>query len=74
VTVNSGSSSQLTFNISRSEPGSYKVYVDGAPAGSFKVEAVTANDTILIVSVTMLAIAFILGMVMLRRRQQGIQH
>jgi WD40 repeat protein len=32
VTLNSGSSSQLTFNVSRSEPGTYKVYVDGAPA------------------------------------------
>ena len=41
VTVNSGGSSQLTFNVSRSEPGDYSVYVDGVPAGSFKVEMVT---------------------------------
>ncbi|MCX6006739.1 MAG: hypothetical protein NTZ34_05700 [Chloroflexi bacterium] len=70
VTLNSSSASQLTFNVSRSEPGTYKVYVDGAPAGSFTVEAITANDAILIVSVAFLAIAFVCGLIMLRRRQQ----
>jgi len=71
VTVNSGSSSKLTFNVSRSEPGDYSVYVDGVPAGSFKVEMVTANDAILIFSVALVALAFIAGLVMLWRRQRA---
>jgi predicted outer membrane repeat protein len=70
VTVNSGSSSQLTFNVSRGEPGTYAVYVDGVPAGSFKVEMVTESDGILILSAALVAIAFLLGMVMLWRRQR----
>jgi hypothetical protein len=71
VTVNSGGSTQLTFNVFRSEPGDYSVYVDGAPAGSFKVEMVTGNDAILILSAVLLAMAFLLGMVMLWRRQHA---
>ena len=72
VTVNSGGSSQLTFNITRSEPGDYNVYVDGVPAGSFKVEMVAGNDTILIFSAALIALAFIAGMVMLWRRQRAV--
>jgi hypothetical protein len=71
IALDSGSTSKLTFNVSRSEPGTYKVYVDGTPAGSFKVEAVTASDTILIVSAAFLAIAFVCGLIMLRRRQSA---
>jgi hypothetical protein len=70
VTVNSGGSTQLTFNVSRSEPGDYSVYVDGVPAGSFKVEFFNAADGILIFSAVLVALAFIVGMVMLWRRQQ----
>jgi hypothetical protein len=72
VTVNSGGSSKLTFNVSRSEPGDYNVYVDGVPAGSFKVEVVTGPDSILMFSVALIALAFIAGMVMLWRRQRAV--
>jgi hypothetical protein len=44
VTVNSGGSAQLAFDISRSEPGEYSVYVDGTPAGSFRVEMFRESD------------------------------
>jgi len=71
VTVNSGNSSQLTFSVSRSEPGDYSVYVDGVPAGSFKVELVKESDIVLMFSITLLAIAFMLGLFMLRRRQRA---
>ncbi|MFA5065614.1 MAG: DNRLRE domain-containing protein [Dehalococcoidia bacterium] len=71
VTVNSGSSSKLTFNVSRSEPGEYNVYVDGVPAGSFKVELFTKSDTILIFSAVLVALALLIGMVMLWRRQRS---
>jgi hypothetical protein len=70
VNVNSGGSTQLTFNVSRSEPGDYSVYVDGVPAGSFKVELFNAADGILVLSAVLVALAFIVGMVMLWRRQQ----
>ena len=71
VTVNSGGSSKLTFNVSRSEPGEYNVYVDGVPAGSFNVELFRESDGILIFSAVLVAMAFILGMVMLGRRQRA---
>jgi len=71
IMVNSGGSLQLTYYISRSEPGDYNVYVDGVPAGSFKVELFTESDGILIFSITMMAMAFVVGLIMLRRRQQG---
>ena len=70
VNVSSGSTSKLTFNVSRSEPGDYTVYVDGVPAGSFKVEMVTGNDAILIFSTALIALAFMAGMFMLWRRQR----
>ena len=70
ITVNSGVSSQLTFNVARSEPGDYSVYVDSVPAGSFRVELFRESDLILIFSAALVSIAFLLGMVMLWRRQQ----
>jgi hypothetical protein len=70
ITVNSGGSTKLTFNVSRSEPGDYIVYVDGVPAGSFKVELFRESDGILIFSAVLVALAFLVGMVMLWRRQQ----
>jgi hypothetical protein len=71
VTVNSGSSSKLTFNLSRSEPGDYTVYVDGVPAGGFKVDLFRESDGILIFSAAMVALAFLIGMVVLWRRQRA---
>ncbi len=72
VTVNSGGSTKLTFNVSRSEPGDYAVYVDGVPAGSFKVELFRESDGILIFSATLVALAFVAGMIMLWRRQRAV--
>ncbi len=69
--VNSGATSTLTFNVSRSEPGDYSVYVDGVPAGSFTVEMVTGNDYMLMFGIIMIAMAFVAGMVMLWRRQRA---
>jgi len=71
ITVNSGGSTKLTFNVSRSEPGDYIVYVDGVPAGSFKVELFRESDGILIFSAVLVALAFLVGMVMLWRRQRA---
>lgn len=72
VTVNSGGSTQLTFNVSRNEPGEYSVYVDGVPAGSFEVELFREFDGILIFSAILVALAFLIGMVTLWRRQRAV--
>jgi hypothetical protein len=69
VTVNSGGSSEVTFNVSRSEPGDYIVYVDGVHAGDFKVEMVIGDDVILMFSVAMVIIALMIGMIMFWRKQ-----
>jgi len=61
----------LTFNVSRSEPGDYNVYMDGIPAGSFKVEVFKESDIILLFSITMLAMALVVGPIMPWCRQQG---
>ena len=50
ITANNSGYSKLTFNVSRSGQGGYKLYLDGRPAGSFKVDMVTENDCILIKS------------------------
>ena len=71
VTAGSDVSLQLAFTVSRSEPGEYRVYVDGVPAGSFRVEMFRESDIVLLFSRTLLAAAFVVGMLMLRRRQQN---
>jgi len=70
VTVNSGGAARLNFNISRNEPGTYSVYVDGVPAGSFTVELISESDAIPIFSALMIALALLLGIIMLWRRQR----
>jgi len=70
VAVNSGGSAKLAFNVSRSEPGDYTVYVDGVPAGSFKVELVTGNDALFILLAVLIGITFVFGLVTLWRRQR----
>ena len=68
VTVNSGGTSQVSFNISRSEPGTYTVYVGGTSAGSFTVDQFTP-DTILYISGSMVFFAFILGIIWMTRKR-----
>jgi uncharacterized membrane protein len=70
VAVNSGSSAQLAFKVSRRVPGDYTVSVDGVPAGSFKVQMVTGNVALFIVIVVLVGITFVFGLVMLWRRHR----
>ena len=63
VTVNSGGSSKLIFNISRSEPGDYNVYVDGVPAGIFTEEQFADPNIILYISGTLILFAFAIGVI-----------
>jgi hypothetical protein len=71
VMVNSGGTSTLTFDIIRNEPGTYSVYVGGTSAGSFKIEAFSESDIILFSSMVFVGLAFMLGVIMLWRRQRS---
>jgi uncharacterized repeat protein (TIGR01451 family) len=71
ITVNSGGSTKLTVNVSRSEPGEYNVYVDGVPAGSFMVSDKLGNNAILVISSLCLLGALFIGFLMILRRRQN---
>ena len=62
VTVLSGSTSQVNFDITRSEPGTYTVYVGGTQAGSFTVDQFTP-DTILFISGALVFFALVIGVI-----------
>jgi len=72
VTVNSGSNIPVTFTFSRSQHGSYTVYVNGVYAGSLTVEEAVEPDIILYVSVALILIALSAGsLFLLNRKRQG---
>jgi len=70
VNVNSGSVIPVTFTVSRSQPGTYAVYVNGAQAGSFTVEESVDLNLILIISCALILIALVLGFIYISRRQR----
>ncbi len=70
ITVNSGSSTPVTFTVSRSEPGTYNVYVGGASAGSFTVDQFADPNMILYISGALLVFAFIVGVLFILKRRQ----
>jgi outer membrane protein assembly factor BamB len=65
VAVASGKQEPVNFTVSRSEPGTYQVYVNGTSAGSFTV---SDNSTILYVSIACLFLALVLGVILIYRR------
>jgi PKD repeat protein len=69
VTINSGETRTMTFSVSRSQPGTYTVYVDSTPAGSFTVK--DSTGTVLLVLSAAALLAALLGLVYLARRRQG---
>jgi hypothetical protein len=72
ITVNSGGTSQVIFDISRSEPGTYSVYVGSTQAGSFIVDDTADPNTILFISSALVFFGFVLGVIyIVRRRQAG---
>jgi hypothetical protein len=72
LTVNSGSSTQLKFNVSRNEPGKYTVYVDGVPAGSFIVDQFAEGNVIAYISGVLILLALIIGIFYLAGRRPTI--
>jgi hypothetical protein len=69
VTVTSGETVPLHFSTSRSEPGTYQVYVNGTSAGSFTVDTFTNNDALIygIIALFTIGIAGVLFLVFRRR-------
>jgi hypothetical protein len=69
VAVSSGQAAPVHFTVSRNEPGTYAVYVNGVSAGSFIVDVFANNDTLIygVIALFALAIAAVLGMISRKR-------
>ena len=69
VTVASGQASPVHFQVSRSEPGTYSVYVNGVSAGNFTVDLFTNNDILIygLIALVTLGIAGALYLVTKKR-------
>jgi hypothetical protein len=70
VAVNKGETRTMTFTVSRSQPGTYSVYVDGTPAGSFEVREAVSPDVILYGSLALIVLSLILAVIYVTRRRQ----
>jgi hypothetical protein len=70
VSVNSGNTVPVIFEISRSEPGTYNVYVNSTPAGSFTVEDYAGPNIILFASCILIFGTLIIGSIYIWRRKQ----
>jgi Tol biopolymer transport system component len=72
ITVNSGSSTPVTFSVSRNEPGAYAVYVGGTNAGSFIVEEFAGPGPIAI-GVGLLLLIVFAAVIIVYRSQRSRQ-
>jgi hypothetical protein len=70
VTVASGQTAPVHFNVSRNEPGTYDVYVNGTPAGSFTVDMFANNDSLIYI-IMALFVTGIAGTVYLMTRKKA---
>ena len=68
-TVESGGIRPVYFTVSRNEPGTYAVYAGGTLAGSFTVEDAVDPNVILFISLSLIALALILAVVMAAKRK-----
>jgi len=69
VAVSSGSSTPVSFSVSRNEPGAYTVYVGGVSAGSFTVDQFADGNIVLYISGALLLVALIGGLIYFTRRR-----
>jgi uncharacterized membrane protein len=69
ITLSSGQSTTMHFSVSRNDPGSYTVLVNGVPAGSFTVDLFTNNDVLIygIIALFTIGIIGVLYLVVKRR-------
>ncbi len=59
ITLSSGESAQVHFSVSRNDPGTYTVYVNGVSAGSFTVDQFTNNDVLIYGIIALFAIGIV---------------
>lgn len=72
IALNSGGGQQVTFTVSRNEPGTYTVQVGSVDAGSFTVDEIAETNIILFISSVLIFFVLIIGIIyILRRRQHG---
>jgi len=69
VTVNSGSVKPVTFTVSRNEPGTYNVYVNSVPGGSFVVDSHANLDILIYAIMALLAIGIVGTIYLLVKRR-----
>ncbi|MBN1375958.1 MAG: DUF11 domain-containing protein, partial [Dehalococcoidia bacterium] len=71
ITLAGGEQRELVFILYRDEPGIYSVYVDGEYAGDFVVNNRIGGYLVLIISWVCFLVAFVLGIIMIRRRHNS---
>jgi hypothetical protein len=69
VTVESGGNLPVHFTVSRSQPGTYTVYIGGVQAGDFTVDDAIDPNIILLISLSLIAISLMLAVMMIARRK-----
>ena len=70
VSVEAGKQAPVSFTVVRSQPGTYQVYVNNTPAGSFAVDDYIHPDAILYISLTLVLVSLILVIIYIRSRRQ----
>jgi hypothetical protein len=70
VTVESGGNRPVYFTVTRSQPGTYVVYIGGVEAGSFVVAEYIDPDTILLISLLLILASLVLGLIYVWRGRQ----
>jgi len=69
ISLTSGESTQVYFSVSRNDPGTYSVYVNGVPAGNLTVDLFTNNDALIygVIALFTIGIVGVLYLVFKRR-------
>jgi phosphodiesterase/alkaline phosphatase D-like protein len=70
VTVESGGNRPVYFTVTRSQPGSYSVYIGGVQAGSFVVAEYIAPGAVLLISLLLILASLVVGLIYVWRRRQ----
>ncbi len=70
VSLASGGMAPVKFTVSRSEPGTYSVYVGGVNAGSFTVDAFADPNIILYLSGAAMFFALVAGVIFMSARRR----
>jgi hypothetical protein len=71
IALSSGQSTPVSFKVSRNDPGTYSVYVNGVSAGSFTVDLFNGNDMLIYCSVALFAIGLIGLLYYLMKRRKA---